>query len=664
MARIKGTYSLPGDIEPQISAPLDARNRVPTLADLTVSGNFPYAWIGMETFVTAENKKYRLIGEDSTIAANWKDIDAVEITVDSELSDSSTNPVQNKVVKGALDGKQATLVSGSNIATVDGESLLSNTNISISGLGYIKNEANAFSYDNLSNKPTIPTAGDITDTSSTGYAVAGAVATSLGGISTNKQDTLVSGTNIKTINNTSVLGEGNIEISVPITSISVNSSSVSPVSGNVDISVPVAGDIATSGSAGYAVAGDVESALAGKQATLVSGTNIATIDNESLLSNTNISISNLGYIKDEADAFSYSNLSGKPTIPTAGNISDTTSTGYAVAGDVATSLGGIATNKQDTLVSGTNIKTINSTSLLGSGDIEISVPITSISVNSEAITPVSGNVDITVPEGAELEDPLTTSMTVGGITSSTTYAAGTPLETILRNLLDPVQYPTFTNPSLSLAATGSNLLEKGATQSTTFTATFNRGSITPAYGTSGYRSGPATEYSLNSGTSQVENTWSETVTESLLSYSSTASYSAGEQPKDSKGGDYDSPLAAGSVNSNTITYEFVNALWANTSNIATVAKLALVSINTKVKEFNFPAATIANPEIFDVPAAWTVTAVEVLNTLNNQWETCITEFSVTDTTHNDAGGTSTAYKRYTCNLGYDMGNRKVRVKWA
>ena len=33
-------------------------------------------------------------------------------TVDDALSDSSTNPVQNKVVKGALDGKQATLSNG------------------------------------------------------------------------------------------------------------------------------------------------------------------------------------------------------------------------------------------------------------------------------------------------------------------------------------------------------------------------------------------------------------------------------------------------------------------------------------------------------------------------------------------------------------------------
>lgn len=45
-------------------------------------------------------------------------------------------------------------------------------------------------------------------------------------------------------------------------------------------------------------------------------------------------------------------------------------------------------NKQDTLVSGTNIKTINGTSVLGSGDIEIdsSIPVVEVSGTSVALT--------------------------------------------------------------------------------------------------------------------------------------------------------------------------------------------------------------------------------------------------------------------------------------
>lgn len=264
---------------------------------------------------------------------------------------------------------------------------------------------------------------------------------------------------------------------------------------------------------------------------------------------------------------------------------------------------------------------------------------------------------------AELEQTLDVTETVGGVTSGTTYTTGTKLEKIFRDMLDPVKYPAFTAPSATLSATGSKLLETGGSLATTMTIAFNRGAITPAYGTSGYRAGEATGYTLAGGESQESNQFSVTVTSAKTSYQGTASYAAGEQPKDSKGNDYSTPLAAGTVNTNTINYEFVNAIWSNVSNIATVAKEALVSKSAKVKQFNYPATTVANPEIFDVPASWTVTTVEVLNTLSNQWETATSQFTVTDTTHNDAAGTSTAYKRYTCNLGMALGARSVRFKW-
>lgn len=266
--------------------------------------------------------------------------------------------------------------------------------------------------------------------------------------------------------------------------------------------------------------------------------------------------------------------------------------------------------------------------------------------------------------GGSLEDALTTSITVGGIESGTTYPAGTTFEQMFRDLLNPTAYPTLTAPSATLTATGAKLLEAGSTLSTVMTLTFSRGSINPAYGTSGYRSGEATGYSLDGGASQAENTFNVTVTSAKTSYQGAVSYGAGEQPKDSKGEDYDSPLAAGSVNSNTLTYEFVDALWANTANIATVAKLSLVSKSAKVKQFDFPAQTTTNPETFDVPASWTVTAVEVKNDLSGQWENASSQFAVTDTSHNDAAGSSVAYKRYSFSLGYATGARSVRVKWS
>ena len=74
MARTKGTANLSGTIEALAGGPLDARSVVPTKADLTVGSNFPYPYIGLETYVTAENKKYRLVGDDPTLEANWEEV--------------------------------------------------------------------------------------------------------------------------------------------------------------------------------------------------------------------------------------------------------------------------------------------------------------------------------------------------------------------------------------------------------------------------------------------------------------------------------------------------------------------------------------------------------------------------------------------------------------
>ena len=74
MARQKGTANFSGNLEVLASAPLDARTKVATKADLTASGQFPYPFVGMETYVVAENKKYRLIADDPTVLANWEEV--------------------------------------------------------------------------------------------------------------------------------------------------------------------------------------------------------------------------------------------------------------------------------------------------------------------------------------------------------------------------------------------------------------------------------------------------------------------------------------------------------------------------------------------------------------------------------------------------------------
>ena len=74
MARQKGTANFSGTLEVLAGGPIDARSVVPTLADLTVASNFPYAYVGLETYVVSENKKYRLIAADVTQSSNWEEI--------------------------------------------------------------------------------------------------------------------------------------------------------------------------------------------------------------------------------------------------------------------------------------------------------------------------------------------------------------------------------------------------------------------------------------------------------------------------------------------------------------------------------------------------------------------------------------------------------------
>ena len=129
------------------------------------------------------------------------------------------------------------MVSGTNIKTINNESLLGSGNITISGGGNNAIEVTQAEYDALVSAGTVDLTAFyiITDAPAidlSGYAQTSAVTAEItaavsGKVDTStyntytaatntalngKQDTLVSGTNIKTINNESLLGSGNIVI--------------------------------------------------------------------------------------------------------------------------------------------------------------------------------------------------------------------------------------------------------------------------------------------------------------------------------------------------------------------------------------------------------------------------------------------------------------------
>ena len=114
------------------------------------------------------------IGDNLSIDANGVlSADAQSTTIDSALSDSSENPVQNKVVKSALDGKAASTHTHTKSQITDFPTIPSKTSDLTNDSGFltahqdISGKANtedlatvAFSgdYNDLDNLPTIPSA--------------------------------------------------------------------------------------------------------------------------------------------------------------------------------------------------------------------------------------------------------------------------------------------------------------------------------------------------------------------------------------------------------------------------------------------------------------------------------------------------------------------------
>ena len=293
------------------------------------------------------------------------------------------NLIDETEMNSALAGKQATLVSGTNIKTINGNSLLGSGNITlrttddrsvmltattlqalggnvavgpqitqpVACINKLNDKGSLVIFDNRGPLKMWPVY-DRRDNTNLGILIT----VDLTGL----QPQLVSGTNIKTINGMSILGSGNLSVQPTLVSgtniKTINNSSILG-SGNIDL-----------------------------QTKLVSGTNIKTINNQSLLGSGNISIGGGGGGTPGIDARSADEYAQENLVPDYRN--HTIGTHPEVAFGEGLSVGDLVVNGtsdvkgvaikvdksvvQPKLVSGTNIKTINNQSLLGSGNITIS----------------------------------------------------------------------------------------------------------------------------------------------------------------------------------------------------------------------------------------------------------------------------------------------------
>ena len=97
----------------QGAKPLDSRLTYATIAEMKSKADSTL-YDGIMAFCKADGKNYqwKSTNEVDATLGKWREFESgASVTVDDELSDTSTNPVQNAVIKEALDGK-ADLVDG------------------------------------------------------------------------------------------------------------------------------------------------------------------------------------------------------------------------------------------------------------------------------------------------------------------------------------------------------------------------------------------------------------------------------------------------------------------------------------------------------------------------------------------------------------------------
>lgn len=237
-------------------------------------------------------------------AQTWSDeIDAIEEKI-PETASSENQLTDKSYVDTALATKQDTI---SDLATIRAGAALGATAVQPASLATV---ATSGSYNDLSNKPTIPTVDQSYSASSTNAQSGVAVASAISG----KQDTLTAGDNI-TISN------GTIS----------------------------ATDTKYTAGTGISITNGV---ISNTQTSAAWGNITGTLDDQTDLKNALDAKATSSSLATVATSGSYNDLSNKPTIP-------------SQASDIGA---------QETLVSGTNIKTVNNISLLGSGNIEITAP--------------------------------------------------------------------------------------------------------------------------------------------------------------------------------------------------------------------------------------------------------------------------------------------------
>jgi hypothetical protein len=259
-----------------------------------------------------------------------------------------------------------------------------------------------------------------------------------------------------------------------------------------------------------------------------------------------------------------------------------------------------------------------------------------------------------------LSDDIATVNVLGGIPAGTTVAQlkNKTFSQLFDELIFPTINPTFEPPiaSLSLKSVSTTpiIQEVGTTGASvpvaaSFNAGYNPGAIKIAGVKKQNRGGSfrPDESFIYINNNPANKKFPTEIPEGIIIYNYRAAYAQGPQPLDSKGNNYQTPLPAGTVDSAAVTVNGVYPYFTNKDNNEAFAKLTLTIYNTlSVVKFK---AEGPNKHAFKLPVKYTLTKVELLNTLSGKYENYGTD-KFTKTIENiEVQGKQVEYAVYTRN---------------
>lgn len=223
---------------------------------------------------------------------------------------------------------------------------------------------------------------------------------------------------------------------------------------------------------------------------------------------------------------------------------------------------------------------------------------------------------------SSLDPTVATVEKLGGIDAGTTVAqlTGKSYDEIFDTLIFPTVNPTFTAPSASISLKSyQNVQEIGANAPTAanFNVSFNAGAITLAGKKQNNRAGAQDmEASKILYSSSKVESLPEKVVAGAMDYYYRAAYAEGPQPKDSKGNNYQTPLAAGSVDSGKTTVTGYRAAYSGlvSTNAITEEVIKGMTKTVSAKKTIKVSGPISEQYIcFAAPAGWTVSNIKDSN---------------------------------------------------